>query len=127
MLITERRTGDEVVLLLSGCLMEDDRYRPGTLTDRVDRLTAAGSTRIALDLANLLQVDALGLGEIAAAFRRARDQGVQLWLRRPTARIGRLLSVTRLSSVIAVATDEGEGREEARDAPPGGSRPALES
>ena len=68
----------------------------------MDRLAAEGKTLVILDLADLEQMDAMGLGEIAGAYRRARARGADLKLLSPSPRVGRLLSVTKLRTIIDV-------------------------
>jgi anti-sigma B factor antagonist len=82
--------------------------------ERVDRLVAEGKTLVVLDLADVEQMDAMGLGEIVGAYQRARARGADLTLLSPPPRVGRLLSVTKLRTVI----DVWEGGRESRTPDP---------
>jgi anti-anti-sigma factor len=72
------------------------------VSERVERLTAGGKTLVVLDLAGLDGIDAMGIGEIAGAYRRARSHGADLKLINPRPRVDRLLSVTKLRTMIDV-------------------------
>jgi anti-anti-sigma factor len=104
--IVERSLGDVGFLALSGDLTEGSAYRQGAIFHRIDRLAATGKRLLVLDLTNLASVDAMGLGEIAEAYRRARAGGADLKLLRPQPRVDRLLSITKLRTVIDVCDRE---------------------
>lgn len=100
--IAEHGYGKVAVLAISGDLVEDGMRRQGVIGERVERLVGGGKTLVLLDLAGVERVDAMGLGEIAGAFRRARSRGADLKIFNPRPRVDRLLAVTRLRSVIDV-------------------------
>ena len=100
--ILERRLGGAACLVISGDLLRDSTSTHRSLLDHVDRLIGNGETLVVLDLANVARVDALRLGEIAEALRHARARGADVKLLRPQPRVDRLLSVTRLRSVLDV-------------------------
>jgi anti-anti-sigma factor len=104
--IVERSLGDVGFLALSGNLIEGSAYSQGAIFRRIDRLAASGKRLLVLDLTNLASVDAMGLGEIAEAYRRARAGGADLKLLRPQPRVDRLLSITKLRTVIDVCDRE---------------------
>jgi len=108
MKIREHDLDDVAVLALSGNLMEDSTYEQGTVEDHVDRLIRNGKTLVVLDLTNVGRIDAMGLGEIAEACVRARSRGADLKLLRPHPHVDRLLSVTKLRTVIDVCDREEE-------------------
>jgi anti-anti-sigma factor len=102
MRFVERLLSDAVILAVSGDLMAGCRYRRGTLGEHVERLARAGTRLIVLDLANVASADAMGIGEIAEAFARARRSGANLKLVSPRPRVNRLLALANLRSVIEV-------------------------
>lgn len=62
----------------------------------------AGTGDLVVDLADVVLLDATGLGVLVGAHRRAGRCGRRLVLRRVPARIERLLLVTRLHRVLRV-------------------------
>lgn len=116
MKITEHVRGDVAELVLSGSLLEDADYPHGTVGESVERLAREGAALVLLDLTDLDRIDAMGLGEIAGAYRRAVTHGAELKLRNPRPHVDRLLSVTKLRTVIDVW---GEGDQAPPARPPG--------
>ena len=108
--ILERSLGDVGFLALSGDLIEGSAYSQGAIFRRVDRLAASGKRLLVLDLTNVAGIDAMGLGEIAAAYLRARAGGASLKLLKPQPRVERLLSITKLRTVIDVCHREDDAR-----------------
>lgn len=100
--IREHSLGDIGFLALSGDLIEGSACSRGAVFKRIDRLAASGKRLLFLDLTDIANIDAMGLGEIAEAYRRARAGGADLKLFRPQPRVDRLLSITRLRTVIDV-------------------------
>ena len=106
--IRERSLGRVAFFKLSGDLLEDSTDQPRTVLDYVGRLIGNGADLVVLDLANVARIDALGIGELAEAARHAWARGVDLKLLRPQPRVDRLLSVTRLRTVVDVCACEEE-------------------
>ena len=104
--IVERSLGDVGVLALSGDLIEGPGSGQGAIVPCIDRLTASGKRLLVLDLTNVAGIDAMGLGEIAGAYLRARAGGADLKLLNPQPRVDRLLSITKLRTVIDVCDRE---------------------
>lgn len=102
MQVVERLVGEAAILTLSGDLMAGSRYRPGALAQQVERVARAGTRLIVVDLANVASADAMGIGEIAEAYKRARLSGANLKLVGPRARVDRLLALANLRTVIEV-------------------------
>ena len=69
-------------------------------TESVRTLLGAGPQRFALDLAAVPYVDSVGLGAIVQAYTSARRRGGDLKLLHAGPRIGRLLTITRLFTVL---------------------------
>ena len=108
--IGEHCLGDVGFLALSGDLTEGSAYRREALFHRIDRLAASGKRLLVLDLTNVAGIDAMGLGEIAEAYRRARAVGADLKLLKPQPRVDRLLSIAKLQTVIDVCDREEDVR-----------------
>lgn len=104
--IAERSLGDIGVLALSGDLSEGSAHDQKEIFRRIDRLAASGKRLLVLDLTNVAGIDAMGLGELATAYRRARAGGADLKLLHPQPRVDRLLAITKLRTVIDVCDRE---------------------
>ncbi len=102
MQVVERFVGEAAILTLSGDLMAGSRYPQGALAQHVERVARAGTRLIVVDLANVASADAMGIGEIAEAYTRARLGGANLKLVSPRARVDRLLALANLRTVIEV-------------------------
>jgi anti-sigma B factor antagonist len=71
----------------------------------LQQLTEVGSrATVVVDLAGVTFLDATGLGVLVGAHRRATRAGVRFELRDPTARLRRLLAMTRLDRVLRVTS-----------------------
>lgn len=75
-------------------------------TEVVRALLDGGSRRFALDLVDVPYIDSVGLGAIVQAYTSARRRGGDLKLLRVNSRIGRLLAITRLFTVLKVYDTE---------------------
>jgi len=71
-------------------------------------LIARGCVEIAINLEGVKSVDAEGLGELVHAFTRVTRRGGRLGLIAPAERMKKLLSVTRLDSVLKLFASEQE-------------------
>ena len=74
----------------------------------VDRLIRAGHVLLVLNVARLMSIDARGLGELVSTTAKLRSRGGDLMLVTPTARLTKMLSVTRLADVIDSCDSESE-------------------
>jgi anti-sigma B factor antagonist len=77
-------------------------------TKMVRSLLDAGPRRFALDLAEVPYIDSVGLGAIVQAYTSARRRGGDLKLLRANSRVRRLLTITRLSTVLENCDTEDE-------------------
>jgi anti-sigma B factor antagonist len=77
-------------------------------TRTVRTLLDAGPRRFALDLADVPYIDSVGLGAIVQAYTSARRRGGDLKLLRANSRIRRLLTITRLNTVLSTHDTEDE-------------------
>lgn len=107
--IAWRAVGDVTVLDLTGRLTvspSDTEVAP--LRAAIGELTTEGGADVALNLAGLTYLDARGLGELVHALKMVRAAGGQLMLLKPSPRVARLLSVTRLDTVFECCETEDE-------------------
>jgi anti-sigma B factor antagonist len=102
--ITERSTGDIVVLHLDGHLVfdEGDRF----LRERVTALVNAGSRFLLIDLHDVSYVDSGGIGALVEMYMHVMRAGGRLLLLRPSYCAERVLHITHLSSAFQVFGDE---------------------
>ena len=77
-------------------------------TEVVRTLLDAGPRRCALDLVDVPYVDSVGLGAIVQAYGSARHRGGDLKLLHASKRIGRLLAITKLFTVLKTYDTEDE-------------------
>jgi anti-sigma B factor antagonist len=73
------------------------------LRDAVSSVLASGTTRMALDLAELDFVDSTGLGVLVGALKRTREAEGDLVLTAVPPRIIKLLELTGLHKVFTIA------------------------
>jgi anti-sigma B factor antagonist len=97
MQVSERQTTE---ISLSGRL---DARAAGPVRDALHAALATGSGPLVVDISGVELLDATGLGVLVGAHRRARLDGRELVLRGASARVARLLKVTRLDRVITLA------------------------
>jgi anti-sigma B factor antagonist len=77
-------------------------------TEAFRTLLDGRSRRFALDLGDVPYIDSVGLGGIVQAYTSVRRRGGDLKLLRPNRRIGRLLAITRLNTVLKAYDTEDE-------------------
>ena len=70
------------------------------LSRRVQTLLDRGERQILLDLAQLAEIDAAGIGELVRTFNAANAAGVVLRIARPTRRVQDLLRVAGLIRIL---------------------------
>jgi anti-sigma B factor antagonist len=99
MQVSVQRTGIVDEVLLTGRL---DCRSAGEVRDTLHAVLGAGSGRLVVDLTGVELLDATGLGVLVGAHRRARLAGRDLVLRGASARVTRLLRVSRLDRVITL-------------------------
>jgi anti-sigma B factor antagonist len=98
--IAEHRQGDVTVLTLSGEITLDDgdlafgRY--------VDRMIAAGSRQIVVDLSGVTYIDSAGVGMLVAESKHVTQHGGAMRLARLTARSHHLLAMLKLKFVFEI-------------------------
>ena len=106
---SERVVNDLTILRLYGDLAaspEDTELE--TFKSALADLLTRGRLVIAINLAGTKLVDAEGLGELVAGFKRAKCLGGRLALIAPAERVRKLLAVTKLDSVFKLFASEQE-------------------
>lgn len=104
--IGERVLQDIRVLDLEGTA---EVGREGLLTQRIQRLVAAGDRKFLVNLERLSSIDSAGIGELISAHQLVAQHKGQTVLVNVGARIRRHLSTAGLLSVIDVAETEAAG------------------
>ena len=95
--ITERRSGEFVILDLSGALVWPRADR--TLVDTVRRHVLTG-WHVVINLAEVCSIDAAGLGTLVTALVRGREAGGAVVLAGLRPRVRELLTVSGLLNVF---------------------------
>ena len=106
MTITERKSGDVIVLDVDGKILlgEGDVQ----MKRKIDELIERKETKLLLNLANVPYMDSGGLGEIVRSYTTVRRAGGELKLLNATKRISDLLTITKLITVFEIYEEEGE-------------------
>lgn len=103
MAFTERTIDGIPVMDLSGHLTH---AAGDLLLERVKQLTAAGSTGVLLNLAQVSYIDSAGLGAMVASVKVLRDVAGALKVLQPTLRTRHLLEITALATIIESFDEE---------------------
>lgn len=88
--------------------LDADRLEAAGLRLMVAALIEQGRLNVAINLSNVKLVDAEVLGALIHAFTRLRGLGGSLALIAPPERVRRLLSVTRLDTIVPLFASECE-------------------
>jgi len=91
--------GQDGVVAVSGELDLASAPQLGTV---LDRQIASGQQDVVLDLSELQFCDSTGLSVFVDAHRTLRDTGRRLVLRRPSARVHKLLATTKLDQELVI-------------------------
>lgn len=94
-----RANADSGLVTLTGRL---DLHTVPDVRQALRRAIDSGGGELVVDLAAVQMVDAVGLGALVSAHRRAGRAGRTLVLRRVPGSIARLLFVTRLDRVLRI-------------------------
>ncbi len=100
--ITLRNSGDVTILDLEGRLWILDL----PLRDRAHALLEAGTRYFILNIERVDYMDSSGLGQLVSLWTSVRTRGGNLVLLKPSARVRKLLTVTRLHVVFDIFQDE---------------------
>jgi anti-sigma B factor antagonist len=115
MRITERDAGAVKVVEVSGRLTLTEN--PGRIKERVHALVFDGQKHIVLNMAGVSYVDSSWLGELVACHLAAVRGGSIVKLAAVGPRLGNLLQLTRLNTVIETHETEAEALESFANAP----------
>lgn len=99
-----RHAGDIAIIDLSGRIVLNDGS--AAVREVITKLREEGANKILLNLAGVSFMDSSGLGELASAYAKVNKAGGQLKLANIPARIGDLLRITKLDSVLIGFPDE---------------------
>ena len=104
MTITERKSGDVIVLDVEGKILlgEGDVQ----LKRKIDELVEKNEIKLLLNLANVPYMDSGGLGEIVRSYTTVKRANGELKLLNATKRISDLLTITKLITVFEIHDDE---------------------
>jgi anti-sigma B factor antagonist len=102
--ITQKRIGGLTIMGVHG--LDADRLEAARVRSMVAALIAQGRLNVAINLASVKLMDAEVLGALIHAFTRLTGLGGSLALVAPHARVRRLLSVTRLDTVVPLFASE---------------------
>jgi anti-sigma B factor antagonist len=105
--INMRKIEHIVILELAGRLsVLEPRLR-----QLVEQLIGLGERYFVIDLANVAYLDNSGLGQLCLVFTMAKNSGGDMKLLKPTPRIRKLLSMTKLDTVFQSFDSEKEAIE----------------
>ena len=107
MKITERRSGDVVILEFSGRLAIGDG--DSQARDRIATLLAAGEHKVLIGMAGVTVLDSSGVGELVAAHNAATSAGAKIRLAQLSPRVGEVLKITQLIGVLEIFDSLEEG------------------
>jgi anti-sigma B factor antagonist len=93
-----RYAGDVAILDLAGRIVLNDGS--AAIREAIAKLREEGASKILLNLADVSFMDSSGLGELASAFAAIKRAGGQLKLVNLPPRIGDLLRITKLDSIL---------------------------
>ena len=112
------------LLVLTGELRpENGRTDPCGLRTAIARVLDKGARHVILEISGVPAVDAGGIGEFILAFNTVRRRNGRLLLAAPTARVARVLAITRVDTVISVRSSVTEAvTDAAPHAMPGDAR-----
>ena len=80
----------------------------GLVRNTIKQLVADGHRNVLLNLHDVTYIDSAGLGELVGSYATITNQGGQIKLLHPQGKVTDLLAVTKLYTIFASYTDEGE-------------------
>ena len=102
--VTRRIADGVAVLELHGRLVLEDGDE--NLRNAVDELIQAGRLDVLMDLHDVTYMDSAGIGAVVETYLRLTHRGGACKLLRPSARVQKVLEITRLSTIIQTFDDE---------------------
>jgi anti-sigma B factor antagonist len=101
-----RQTGDVAIVDLAGKITLGEGS--GLLRSTIKDLVTAGHKAILLNLKDVSYLDSAGLGEMVGSYATVTNQGGQIKLLNVQSKVHDLLQITKLYTVFAAYSDEGE-------------------
>ncbi|MBW3621926.1 MAG: STAS domain-containing protein [Armatimonadetes bacterium] len=87
---------------------EVDAFTAPKLKQEIINLIERGTTKLAVNLADVKYLDSTGLGVLIGGLKRTRDRGGELVLICPNVRIMRIFEITGLSRIFEMFQSEAE-------------------
>ena len=102
--ITERQVGDVIILSVAGNIVTGESA--DTVQGIIHRLLTEGHRKILLDMAHVMWIDSMGIGELVSALVSVTHAGGQIKLLKVREKIKELLSITGIHTIFAIYDDE---------------------
>ena len=102
--ITERQVGDVIILGVAGNIVTGESA--DTVRGIIHRLLAEGHRKILLDMAQVMWIDSMGIGELVSALASVTHAGGQIKLLKVRGKIKELLAITGIHMIFAIYDDE---------------------
>jgi anti-sigma B factor antagonist len=99
-----RKAGQATILDLEGALKLGEGEE--AFRNQVQQLIDDGSSRVAVNLAGVTELDSSGIGALVRAFTTLKRAGGKCTFYAPTKRVQMLLKMVRLDSVLDISEDE---------------------
>jgi anti-sigma B factor antagonist len=99
-----RKAGQATILDLEGPLKLGDAEE--AFRNQIQQLVESGSTRVAVNLAGVTELDSSGIGALVRAFTTLKRAGGKATYFAPTKRVMMLLKMVRLDTILDLAEDE---------------------
>ena len=107
MRIDSRKQNDVTILTPSGALMAG--LQTQSLAQHVKQLIAGGGAQqVLIQLSDVSMIDSAGVGELISSFTSVKKSGGVLKLCGANDRVGEVLRIVRLPTIIEVYETEGE-------------------
>jgi anti-sigma B factor antagonist len=99
-----RKAGRATILDLDGALKLGDAEE--SFRNQVQQLIDSGNTHVAVNLANVTELDSSGIGALVRAFTTLKRAGGKATYFAPNKRVMMLLKMVRLDTILDLAEDE---------------------
>ena len=99
-----RKAGQATILDLDGPLKLGEAEE--SFRNQIQQLIDAGSTRVAVNLAGVTELDSSGIGALVRAFTTLKRAGGKCTYFSPNKRVVMLLKMVRLDTVLDISPDE---------------------
>lgn len=99
-----RKAGQAVIVDVSGPLKLGETEE--AFRTQVQRLIDAGTTRVAINLAGVTELDSSGIGSLVRLFSGIKRSGGKCVFYAPTKKVFMLLKMVRLNTIFDIVDDE---------------------